>query len=297
MRYVSNTGASPIVNTWSSAPGVGASIWDVSQTGTQFNGQGTFHLNPQGKVQPMIGLDFWTPNPNYNSRQVWLPVSILTATTIQVLHPPDWNPRELGTSDGSLSGSVALFTANQTINLTTLGATDWIAFGFQGLPSSIERKSTGGSLISALTQVGANPITHFNYNGTLASWQQTWTDGTPDAAATTESHAVYVPVTAGQGPGPGLSFTVLADTTLRTLKIYVISSFIGTSTQGKLVATLSDGSALPYTDTSVTSNSTNTMGVYTITYRAATAGQTLNVSWTNNTANAQNVVIQAVTLS
>jgi hypothetical protein len=46
--------------------------------------------------------------------------------------------------------------------------------------------------------------------------------------------------------------------------------------QGKMVAHLSDGSAVDFVDTSLSNSSgVTTLGVYTLTYRAASAGQTL----------------------
>jgi hypothetical protein len=63
------------------------------------------------------------------------------------------------------------------------------------------------------------------------------------------------------------------------------------------VAHLSDGSAADYVDTSVTNSAgATTLGVYTLNYRAALPGQTLTVTFTQNTASTANVTIQAATL-
>ena len=198
-----------------------------------------------------------------------------------------------------LSGSVTTFTATQNINLTSLGTRDWAAFGYNTNNASVERKSGGGSLISGLTQIGAITLSQVN-NAANRCWLSSWTDGATHPSVTNEGYVVYVTVTGGQGPGPGYSFTVPADTTLRTLTVYVsVSNNTLSTTQGKLVATLSDASAGPYTDTSVgtiSSDSNSKLGVYTITYEAASNGQTLTVAWTNNTANGQNVQIYAATL-
>ena len=89
-----------------------------------------------------------------------------------------------------------------------------------------------------------------------------------------------------------------ADTTSRTVKVYV-----GVwGAQGKLEATLSDSSASAYVDTSVTDPGGSSDGiarVYTLTYRAASSGQTLTVKWTVETmheAQWGNVTLQAATL-
>ena len=195
---------------------------------------------------------------------------------------------------GSISGSVATFTTDQAINLTSLAGIDWAAFGYNAGPTSIERKSTGGSKISALTQVGAIALGSFNYGSTPPAWHSTWTDGAPDASISNEAYGVYCAVSAGQGPGPGLSFTVPADTTSRTVVVYAEIDL--NSGQALLTATLSDGSAGPYTDNSV-NGTIRTAMAYTITYKAASAGQHLTIALTNNTSSAQNVTIFAATLS
>ena len=99
LRYVSNTGASPLANSWSGMPG--ASAWASDPIGTNFNGQPSFVLYPQGKTQPFIGLDFWVPNPTYNSRQVWLPIVVPTSTTMQIQTPATWDPSLLQPALGS----------------------------------------------------------------------------------------------------------------------------------------------------------------------------------------------------
>ena len=58
-----------------------------------------------------------------------------------------------------------------------------------------------------------------------------------------------------------------ADTTVRTLQLYV-----GVwSAQGTIVAHISDGSAADYTDSTLNNTNNTSIGVYTLTYRAAAA--------------------------
>jgi len=89
---------------------------------------------------------------------------------------------------------------------------------------------------------------------------------------------------------------VSADTTLRTLKLYV-----GVwSALGKLEVSLSDGSAPAWTDNSVQNSSGISNALYTIHFRAASAGQTLVVKWTSQTLfnpASGNVTLQAATLA
>jgi len=77
------------------------------------------------------------------------------------------------------------------------------------------------------------------------------------------------------GASNGFSFTVAADTTPRTLIIHVG----GGNASGLLTAHLSDGSAADYADTVPPTNNTWDHN-YMLTYNAASAGQTLAVTWT-----------------
>src|SRR5262249_53583937 len=70
--------------------------------------------------------------------------------------------------------------------------------------------------------------------------------------------------------------TAPADTTTRTLKVHVGLW----SAQAQFQATLSDGSAANYTETSFVNSSSASNGVYTLSYAAASAGQTLTVRYT-----------------
>lgn len=193
---------------------------------------------------------------------------------------------------GVLTGSVATFTTNQDVNLTSLGVTDWAAYGYQGTPSSIERKSTGGSLISTLSQVGAQALAQTTINA--PAFRSTWTDGSPDASISNEEHVVY---SQPSGSGQGMSFTVPADTTSRTLNVYAEVSNLPAN--AKFTATLSDGSASPYVDTSVSGQSGNrTIMTYTVVYNAASSSQTLTVQLLMNTSGGgNNVGIFAATLA
>jgi hypothetical protein len=115
-----------------------------------------------------------------------------------------------------------------------------------------------------------------------------WTDGTPDSVATNTTTGVFI-----GGRGEGLTITAPADTTSRTLTVYVGIW----QTQAKMVAHLSDGSAPDYVDSSLNNSSSGSVGVYTFTYRAASSGQNLSVTFTQNIqGNNGNVTLQSATL-
>ena len=180
-------------------------------------------------------------------------------------------------SGGSVTGAGTSTTA--TANLTTVGTSDWAHW-----PEFTE-KSSGAAQITNTVAVGTGAV------GTYGDDQRTltWADGSP---------AVSGSLTTGQyssGIGSGFQITAPADTTNRTLTLYVG----GWSSNGKLTAHLSDGSAADYVD-STFSGSGQYDATYTITYHAASAGQTLAVSWTHLAFNGQtngNVTLSGAALS
>ena len=97
------------------------------------------------------------------------------------------------------------------------------------------------------------------------------------------------------GLNNGFQVTAPADTTARALKVYVGLWAAG----GRLEASLSDGSAPVYIDTSLLNSGGTSNGVYTLNYQAGSAGQTLTVKWTVGTVFNQwsNVTLQAATLN
>jgi len=169
---------------------------------------------------------------------------------------------------GSLTGSKAAASTG-IYNLTSLGTTDWAHW-----TGTYIHKSSGGSKISDITQIGG---------GTYGTWHDTnrnvsWTGGTPTASSTDDTNYLWCNGTTGQG----WTFTVPADTTSRTLNILCGGSTSGAAT--KIVAHLSDGSAADYTNTQ-TSTGTAYTYLYTITYNAASAGKTLTITLTKNDSN------------
>ena len=96
------------------------------------------------------------------------------------------------------------------------------------------------------------------------------------------------------GTGNGFQITVPADTTNRTLRIYVGVY----AAQGRLEATLSDNSAPQVVDLGVGNQTGTTNGLYTINFRAASNGKTLTIRWTavNNYNPYGNITLQSATL-
>ncbi len=201
----------------------------------------------------------------------------------------------LAAEGASLTGNFTAIPQGSVVNLTSEGPLDWVHWGLY-TETSIDRKAGVTSLISDFRLLDAtNGFAYVyqytdNYNG------YSWSDGTPNAAITNTTTGVWaygVPAAVGSG----FELTVPADTTVRTLKVYVGAY----AARGKLEARLSDSSAPAYTDSSLANLSTNgPSGVYLISYAAQSAGQSLSVKWTLEFANRRdigNITLQAAALA
>jgi hypothetical protein len=175
-------------------------------------------------------------------------------------------------SGGSLAGSVV--SGSTAVNLTTTGTADWAHwYGY-------DHKSSGGGKISNVSVIGGSAT---NYSNDLRA--MSWTDGTPTASSSNNYNGSYI-----GGVNKGFQITAPADTAQKILKVYIG----GWQSGGTFTAYLSDGSAADYTNTSL-SGSGQYDGVYTITYKAASAGQTLTVTW-KQASGTGNVTIQGAAL-
>ena len=117
-----------------------------------------------------------------------------------------------------------------------------------------------------------------------------WSDGTPTPATNGTPTGIFV-----TGLTNGFQLTLPADTNTRTARVYVG----GYGVHANFEAWLSDLSAPPYTDDSVSNVFNNVYVAYTLEYAAASAGQTLTLVF--RTVNLfdfdyGNVTLQAVTL-
>lgn len=185
-------------------------------------------------------------------------------------------------ASGSLS--VTNTVPPSTVDLSAEGTSDWVHWGLTGL--SVNRKSGVTPQIGDYSLLGVGVPAQLTGNPTLFSWS----GGTPSASASNVGTGLWL-----VGLNNGFRITVPADTTARTLKIYVGLW----AARGRLDARLSDGSAPDYVDTSNVNSSNTSNAVYTVGFRAASAGQTLTVSWAaNQTFNEfGNVTLLAATLA
>jgi hypothetical protein len=177
---------------------------------------------------------------------------------------------------GALSGTAN--TAVSLFSLTTEGGADWIHWG----DASVTRKKSVTAALSTYTVVGGGTASTYSNDRRPLSW----TDGTSIASASNNTNGVFV-----TGVGRGFSVTAPADTTTRTLVIHVG----GWNSSGKLTAHLSDSSAADFTNTTASSTGQYDQN-YTLTYRAASAGKTITITWTL-VSGAGNVTLSAAALA
>jgi hypothetical protein len=186
----------------------------------------------------------------------------------------------LSAAGGSLTGSVE--APATSVQLTAEGTLDWAHWGLY-TAGDFDHKAAGTSQIGNFALIGAASAVRYATNPTV----YTWTDGAPNGSATCTNTGVFV-----AGQGNGFRIAVPAGTTPMTLRVYV-GAWNG---QGRIVAHLSDGSAVDYAHVSQVSDPYRTrLGVYTFTYKAASAGQTLTVTFTQESVTG-NVTLQAATL-
>ena len=202
---------------------------------------------------------------------------------------------------GTLTGTFSSIAAGSNVNLTMSGKLDWVHWGLY-TDTSVNRKSCAAAQISNFTLVSNDSpdctncfLTYYQYGDNANGY--TWYDGAPVPAVTNTTTGVWaynypIPV------GSGFQITVPADTTQKTLQVFV-GAF---EAQGQLRASLSDGSAAPFTsqpNATVNNFSNGPGGVFTLNYAANTNNQVLTVTWTVATIRGleANVTLQAAALT
>jgi hypothetical protein len=200
--------------------------------------------------------------------------TLLNGRVVPVIDPDvqaiqTWSSQSIALAVG-LAGTMAL--SSPTVDLTQEGTADWVTWNSSNV---LVQNSAPGSDIGALTVLGvggAGLITP--YTGSTITC--TWNNGSPGPNPSSSNSGVAVSAIGG-----GLQFTVPADTSPRTLRIYARTF----ACKGELSASLADGSAATYVDASfsafppVAGLPGVVDGVYTIVYQAP-ASTTLTIQLT-----------------
>ena len=216
-----------------------------------------------------------------------------------------------GPGGGSLSGNRA---GPSSANLTSQGTADWAVWGYSSggaqcaAPGTCSTslapdvRKSGGAGISNLQNIDPGPAIPLRGIGFVSPQPFTfgWSDGSPIASGANARTGLQHnggPPTNASTLNRGFRFTVPADTTQRTVKVWVALNRAG----GHFTATLSDGSAAGFADDYNVGTGDFIGAVYNLTYQAASAGQTLTVTWVENVDNCaafrcDNVSIHAVAL-
>jgi len=189
---------------------------------------------------------------------------------------------KLPTQSGNvLTGKVDV--TNTTQDLTSTGTTDWVSWGINSANDN-DHKDTTSMLPLNFDHVGNGDYEYSGGGGMPLIWH----DGKITKNGSNQQKGVTV-----CGLNNGFGFAIPATQQTQVLRLYV-NAWRG---RGQLIATLTDKSISPYTDTTLANENGNQSGVYTITFKAASSGQSLLVHWTAADAYINKcVVIQAVTL-
>lgn len=170
----------------------------------------------------------------------------------------------------SNGGSLAVtFDSSPTnVVLSSDGTHDWAHWGLVN-SNSFDHRASVPQQIPNFTRIGPNDVHQLDDDFT----QWSWSGGTPTATASDSTTAVYI-----FGYTNGFTLPLPAGTNWRSVRIYVGVY----AARAKFQAALSDLSAPAYTDESFTNKYHNSYRVYSLTYAAASEGQTLDLRLTSS---------------
>jgi len=181
----------------------------------------------------------------------------------------------------SLSGSTN--TALSLVNLTNEGTLDWVHWGLNSA-GDMNRKAGVTKQISNLVTINGGSLPR----GTNNTTRYSWSDGSPTVSIINTNTAVRA-----YGERKGFSFNVPADTSQRTLTVYLGAKNVS----ARLEAYLSDNPTQIYT-TQIERLSGVTSQAVTLDFSADTPGQTLIVRYVleNKPGSTGWISIEAATL-
>lgn len=188
-------------------------------------------------------------------------------------------PQKVAYASNVLSATVSSTTTAVSRNLTTEGARDWAHWGAAGATTSTRRAGMY-PIVNSYTKIGT--FTEALSSAGISTF--TWSDG----GSPRFSHSTVNSVTSS-AINTGFQITVPAKPAPQTVLIYVAVN----NATGRLDASLSDGSGLTYSNSSLTSTGRRD-GYYEVTFSSLT-GANLVLKWTK-TAGSGEVLLQAAAL-
>jgi serine/threonine protein kinase len=259
-------------------------VQSATATATATRGTGT---GSAGRPTPTATAGS-TPTPTVGS--IVSNKVVPTATSTPTLAPtptPSPTPTPV-TVVSTLSGSYHEY--NSGTNLTSVGTSDWVHWGYGTNASAVDRKATGANLISNYSLLKGGTV---SANG---SWPIDfyWSDGTPVSSvssAVTTTSCIYV-----SGLDNGFVFSVPASTKTRTLYVYV-GVYKGT---GRLTASIQGGTTYSNASLNMTTDpNLADNALYQISFSSNVVGTRLFISWMLQTddGTAGNVQLESVALS
>jgi hypothetical protein len=270
---------SDVVNFTVNTPKVTSVSPATGPVGTQVTIAGSNFGATQGTGNVWLGSTYGTVVSWSDTQVVATVAAGATSGTVQVLQGGVWSdPVNFTVNSFGPLLQLAISDTPLQVNLTSPQNLDWIHWG-RISATTPDRKAGITPLISDYTPLNTQPRANF---GATAAFS--WTDGIhpPIVSEANEDVSTF-------DANGGFQITVPADTTVKTLNLYT-EVFFG---QAQLQATLSDGSTAAITDQSVNDSDAGSK-IYSIDFRAASAGQTLTVTFS---AVSGGVGLQAATLT
>jgi hypothetical protein len=173
------------------------------------------------------------------------------------------------TGGGTLLGNYA--APPSRVDLTAEGTLDWAHWGYDGW-DGFDHKDGVVSRIPNIELLNTTYLDLWNYGDNLGAFS--WQDGTPTAAVVDTTTGVFL--SSSNFPTAGFQLTVPATNRLHCLRIYV--GVFGAA--ARLSAWMTDWSAPPWFDTSVSDGYGRTIAVYTLRFASPNPSASLRISWT-----------------
>lgn len=267
---------SQLIATFKAAPGISSISPGSGGVGTSVTITGTSFGSSQGSSTVRFNGTAASPT-SWSATSITVPVpsGATTGNVVVTVGGAASNGASFTVISGILAGSLSETVT--AVTLTSPVAIDWEYWGFSA-NQPLVHKAGITPVLTNFTVIGSNAAQEFA-NGEI---EYIWTDGTPVANAERVINGVSI-----AGVGNGFQLSVPADMTVKTLVLYVGAE----NAQAQLTASLSDGSAATFTDSSIDTLSCSirpaacSSGIffsrtYSIDFRSSQPGQTLNVNYT-----------------